>query len=160
MRARRPGRLKTFSYTGKHQYFVTRTTEARQKLFSSAEVVVALTDHILRTCDERCFKVLAYVFMEDHIHLLIEGECEDAHLVPMMTLLRQRTTIAYRRMRNGKLWQDGYYERVLRPSDDAFALIQYIRDNPTAAALPTERAHFPYVWWSSNVLGDTRSAPL
>jgi hypothetical protein len=62
-------------------------------------------------------------------------------------------------MVNRKLWQDGYYERVLRPSDDVFALIQYIRNNPTAAALPPERADFRYVWCSTNVSGDARLRP-
>jgi REP element-mobilizing transposase RayT len=71
--ARRPTRLKTFDYKGKHRYFVTCTTEARQKRFVSSNVVVAVTDQILRTCEERCFTVLAYVFMEDHMHLLVSA---------------------------------------------------------------------------------------
>ncbi len=29
------------------------------------------------SCDQRRFKILAYVFMEGHLHLLIEGESED-----------------------------------------------------------------------------------
>jgi len=98
--------------------------------------------------------------MEDHLHLLVEGESEDAHFVSMMTLLRQRTTIAYKRMVNGKLWQDGYHERVLRATDDVFQLIQYIRNNPVVAALPAEREVYPYVWWVNNVSGGTRSAAL
>jgi REP element-mobilizing transposase RayT len=142
---RRPPRLKTFDYRGKHRYFVTCVTHDRQKLFATSDVVVLLSEQILRTCEERCFIVLAYVFMEDHLHLLVEGKCEDAHFVSMMTLLRQRAAVAYNRVHRGRLWHDGYFERVLRPTDDVFEMIRYIQDNPAHAGLPIERADYPFV---------------
>jgi REP element-mobilizing transposase RayT len=89
--------------------------------------------------------------MEDHLHLLVEGESEDAHFVSMMTLLRQRTAIAYKCVRQQRLWQGGYFERVLRRADNVFDVIEYIRNNPTAADLPIERTRYPYVWWTANV---------
>jgi REP element-mobilizing transposase RayT len=73
VRVRRPQRLKTFDYTGKYQYFVTCTTAARQALFSDCAVVATIAAQILRTCEERGFRILAYAFMDDHLHLLIEG---------------------------------------------------------------------------------------
>ena len=101
---------------------------------------------ILRTCEERSFQVLAYVFMEDHLHLLVEGKSQHAHFVSMMTVLRQRTAIAYGRQRKKRLWQNGYFERVLRSTDDVFEIIRYIQNNPTDAGLPIERSRYPYVW--------------
>lgn len=130
---------------------MTCTTDARQKLFVSSDIVVPILDQILRTCEERCFNVLAYVFMEEHLHMLVEGECEDAHFVSMMTLLRQRTAIAYRRALNERLWQDGYFERVLRPTDDVVEIIRYIRDNPSKAGLAIERTDYPYLYWTNDV---------
>jgi len=150
MTVRRPPRLKTFNYRGKHQYFVTCRTEGRQKLFVDSDVITVLGDQILRTCDERDFTVLAFVFMEDHLHLLVEGKSDEAHFVSMMTLLRQRTAIAYRRLAGLRLWQNGYYERVLRPTDDVFKIVDYIRSNPSEAGLPTERSQHPFVWWTTD----------
>jgi putative transposase len=151
MARRRPARLKTVDYKGKHQYLVCCATEGRRKLFVDSHVVTAVGDQILRTCDERDFDVLAFVFMEDHLHLLVEGNSEKAHFVSMMMLLRQRTAITHRRLAHERLWQDGYFERVLRPTDDVFKIIEYIRSNPSEAGLPTERSQYAYVWWTQKV---------
>jgi len=160
MKARRPSRLKTFNYKGKHRYFVSCATEARRKLLIDSDVVTALSDQILRTCAERAFTVIAYVFMDDHIHLLVEGHSEDSHFVSMMTLLRQRTAIAYRRLTRERLWQEGYNERVLRPKDDVFGIIEYIRSNPSNAGLRPERSEYPYVFTKTDGDSDNRSARL
>jgi hypothetical protein len=78
--------------------------------------------------------------MEDHLHFLVEGIGENSHFISMMTLLRQRTAIAYSRLANRRLWQDGYFERVLRPTDNVFDTIEYIRNNPASAGLSIERS--------------------
>ena len=143
-------RLKTFDYQGTHCYFVTCSTRERRKLFTDSTVVAIATEQILRTCRERQFEVLAYVFMEDHLHLLMRGTSRDSNFKSTMTLLRQRTAVAYRSVRGEQLWQDGYFERVLRQTDDVFGVIRYIRENPANAGLAEERAAYPYVWWTTD----------
>jgi REP element-mobilizing transposase RayT len=91
--------------------------------------------------------------MEDHLHLLLEGRTDDSDFKSTMTVLRQRTANAYGRARGERLWQDGYYDRVLRPSDDVFAAIRYILGNPKKAELPEDRRTYPYVWSDPNVNG-------
>jgi REP element-mobilizing transposase RayT len=143
--------LLTFDYKGRHRYFVTCSTAWRYNAFTDSDIVTAATDQILRTCGECEFEVLAYVFMENHVHLLIEGSSENSNFTRTMTLLRQRTALVYSRTRGKQRWQDGYYERVLRPSDDVFEIIRYIRENPAKAGLAGERTGFPYVWWIAGV---------
>ena len=120
----------------------------RQRLavFSDPAIVAMTTAQILRTCEERGFGVLAYAFMDDHVHLLMEGREAHSHFKSTMTVLRQRAAIGFRRARREHLWEDGYHDRVLRPSDDVFAVIEYIRNHPAAAGLPSERAKHPFVW--------------
>jgi putative transposase len=162
VRPRRPTRLKAFDYRGKHSYFITCSTANRRKLFTDSTVVTAAAEQIVRTCAERQFRVLAYVFMEDHLHLLMRGTSENSDFKSTMTLLRQRTAITYRRSRGDQLWQDGYFERVLRHTDDVFEVIRYIRENPANAGLAADRREHPYVWWVTDVNADsdTSSAPL
>jgi REP element-mobilizing transposase RayT len=148
---RRPKRLGTFSYTGRFVYFVTCATPERRKVFTDADGVRVCAEQIVRTCGEREFEVLAYVFMEDHLHLLIRGLTDGSSFKPSMTLIRQRTALVWRRARSERLWQDGYFERVLRPTDDLFSLIRYIRDNPRVAGLPAERADYPFVWSAATI---------
>jgi hypothetical protein len=33
-------------------------------------------------------------------------------------VMRQRTAVFYRRLTGSRVWQNGYFERVLRPDDD------------------------------------------
>ena len=73
VRCRRPTRLKTFSYKGKHCYFITCSTAERRKRFEEPEIVNLVAQQILRTCREREFEILAYAFMDDHVHLLIRA---------------------------------------------------------------------------------------
>ena len=88
----------------------------------------------------------------------MRGTTRDSDFKSTMTLLRQRTAVAYRRVRGEQLWQDGYYERVLRPTDDVFEVIRYIRENPANGGLAEDRAAYPYVWWTTDA--NARSALL
>lgn len=82
--------------------------------------------------------------MPDHLHLLIRGTADTSAFKPAMTLIRQRTALVCRHVSKNALWQDGYFERVLRPSDDLCLAIEYIRNNPIA--LSPEGADYPFVW--------------
>ena len=80
----------------------------------------------------------------------MRGTSRDSNFKSTMTLLRQRTAVAYRRVRGDQLWQDGYFERVLRQTDNVFEVIRYIRENPANAGLAEERTKYPYVWWTTD----------
>jgi REP element-mobilizing transposase RayT len=83
--------------------------------------------------------------MEDHVHILLEGVTPSSQFTSTMTLVRQVTAMTFRRLTGCRLWQEGYYERVLRAKDDAGPIIAYIRRNPEAAGLGPERRRSPFV---------------
>jgi putative transposase len=101
---------------------------------------------ILRTCEEKAFAVIAMVFMPDHLHMLVEGTRADCEFRSFMRLLRQRTAIAGKQALGKKIWDDGYYERVLRDADDALGVVRYIRQNPVVAGLASTPDGYPYLW--------------
>lgn len=103
-------------------------------------------EQILRTCAEREFHVIAYSFMEDHLHVVVAGNSPNSDFRATVKVMRQRPAIAYGEVRGGKLWHDGYFDRVLRRGENIFALIKYVVDNPKKAGLPKERQEYPYVW--------------
>jgi len=146
VRHRRPTRLKTFDYKGRYSYFVTCSTFERRKRFTDCAIVNLVTDQILRTCNDRSFEVVAYGFMEDHLHLVIRGTSDASDFRSTMKLLRQRTAIACRHARSQRLWQGGYHERVLRREDDVSSYVKYVVENPIVAGMSPERSRFPYVW--------------
>jgi REP element-mobilizing transposase RayT len=141
-----PSRLKSFDYIGEHWYFVTCCTDQRKRAFTDSEVVDAVRDDIFWTCEQRYFISRILLFMPDHVHFLVTGEMPNAEFRPFMKVLRQRTAVAYRRLRNDRLWQPGYYDRVLRPTDNWIDVEYYIRDNPVAAGLAGRWSDYPYCY--------------
>ena len=92
--------------------------------------------HLLRTAAEHHFTVLAYCFMPDHVHLAVEGCSDDADLRAFVKLLKQRIEFEARRnFRIYPLWQEGYFERVVRSDEATEVLVRYILDNPVRAHL-------------------------
>ena len=75
-----PRHLSTFDYRGFHRYFLTFCTFERNPYFELAESVALALEQILRACGQHEFDILAYCFMPDHAHLLVEGTREDADL--------------------------------------------------------------------------------
>ncbi len=60
-------------------------------------------------------------------------------------MAKQRSGGLYARTQRARLWQQGYYERVLREDDDARGLARYIVNNPVRAGLVESPADYPLV---------------
>ena len=101
---------------------------------------------ILRTCSDRGFEELAAVFMPDHLHLLLKGTNASSAFLPFMKLMRQRTAMFYRRLTGESLWQDGYFDRVLRRDDDSTAVVRYMLENPVRAGLAGQPEDHPFTY--------------
>jgi putative transposase len=128
----RPKRLPTFDYLGPYAYSLTFCVFERHKLFDLEPIVDAVRVEILRTAAEFGFAVLAYCFMPDHLHLLVQGTHKEAALRPFAKRARQRASVATNGMRSHPLWQDGYHERTLRHDEHLLIVATYIANNPFA----------------------------
>jgi REP element-mobilizing transposase RayT len=78
--------------------------------------------------------------------MLLIGIRADAAFLPFMTLLRQRTAIAFRRAFDESLWQEGYFERLLRSQEPTTKTIDYILNNPVKAGLVARPEDYPFAW--------------
>ena len=88
-----------------------------------------------RTAERYAFAYLAYCLMPDHAHALVEGLTPEAELTSFVKSAKESSGRACFRRTGGPLWQEGYYERILREDDDARAIARYIIDNPRRAGL-------------------------
>jgi putative transposase len=120
-------------------------TFERRSCFSCAAVVDPVRDELLRTAAAHDVDVPAYCFMPDHLHALIEGAAQDSDLAECAAQFRQRTGYWYRRAHRRWLWQDGYYDHVLRHEDDTLSVARYIVANPTRARLCQDIRSYPFI---------------
>jgi putative transposase len=143
----RPRRLDDFDYLGCHLYFLTFCALDRQRVFTSDEIVRLAPDQILLTASEQEMEILVYCFMPDHLHLLIEGKSDSANLKDFAKLAKQRSGWHYAQAHGKRLWQEGYYEHVLRGQEYPPQVICYIVENPVRAGLVTAPGEYPF--WGS-----------
>jgi REP-associated tyrosine transposase len=151
----RPKRLSNRSYVGQAQYFLTFCTQGRRPVFTEPNVVAEALTHIQRTATEEAFAVLAYCFMPDHVHLLVGGLDEKSDLRRFVKVAKERSGRTYRKRRGERLWQEGYFERVLRNPADARECAEYIVSNPVRAGLVVRAEDYEYLGltpWTLDVL--------
>ena len=140
----KPHRLRTFDYLGYQRYFLTFCTHERRHLFVHPGPVNVVLSEILRACPVTRISLLAYCFMPDHVHLLVEGTEAAADGQRFIRLAKQYSGYQWRRRSEGPLWQRYGYERVLRSDEDARGVTRYILENPVRAGLVISAGEYPY----------------
>ena len=154
-----PPRLPGFTYLGPSRYFLTLCTHRRNRAFLVPETVRRALLEILRAARDHRFLVLAYCFMPDHLHALVEGTANNSDLRAFVKLARMRSAQAYADGHGRRLWQKGYHDRVLRRGDDARAVARYILENPVRAGLVLTPTQYPYlgsaIWTVRELLDGT-----
>jgi putative transposase len=144
VRTGNPGHLKTFDYIGLHRYFLTFCTSSRRRVFVSRERVDLVLEQIQRAAGENSFAILAYCFMPDHLHLLIESLSNSSDCLRFIRSAKQFSGFHYANAFGDRLWQRYGFERVLRDDDDTLPVARYILENPMRAGLVERVEDYPY----------------
>lgn len=141
----RPPRLPHFSYKGPYRYFLTACCFKRHQFFTRTDTVSDTLTHFRKTSSEEAFEILAYCFMPDHSHFLLEGLEDRSDFRRFCKLAKQRSGSAHARSVGGPLWQEGCYDRILRENEDFRALARYLLGNPVRAGLVASPMDYPYL---------------
>jgi REP element-mobilizing transposase RayT len=145
----RPPRLGAAEYRGHQLYFLTICCYRRRNVFVRPEVVDLVLQQILRAGRQRHFAINAYCFMPNHFHALAGGVREDSDLPQFASLAKQNSGFHFKRIHRHRLWQEGYFDRVLRSDETEMAVIRYIVENPIRAGIVRSPEEYPY--WGSQV---------
>src|SRR6476620_8507351 len=109
MHQRRPPKLHPECYRGPQPIFLTMCTFERNPAFEIAGNVERARVELLRTSTAYDIELLAYCFMPDHLHALLEGISDRADAAKCVAMFRQRSGHDYRRRTGRRLWQEGYF---------------------------------------------------
>ena len=145
MSADYPHLLPAFSYLGPYRYFLTFCTCNRARLFTDGTVVALVLSQIQRAGSLEGFALLAYCFMPDHAHLLVEGRATASDARRLIRLAKQFSGYEYSRRHRRHLWQRYGYERVLRSEESTLAVARYIMENPVRAKLVDQAEDYPFL---------------
>lgn len=132
-----------------HPLFVTFTTDHRWQLPPAARDIVL--DCCLKE-NGRKFDLHAGVVMPDHVHLIYSPlRREDAWsytLPETMKAIKGRAAwlINLTLKRTGPVWQEEFFDHVLRSNDSLVDRVEYVCQNPVRAGLVKTEAQYPWVW--------------
>jgi REP-associated tyrosine transposase len=146
-----PDRLQAFDYLGLHRYFLTFCTFERQPLFTTREAVDEILMQIQRGAREERFALIAYCFMPDHVHLLIEARADDSDARRFIKAAKQYSGFYFKKRFGRQLWQRYGFERTLRNDEATLSVVRYIIENPVRAKLVQNAEDYPFA--GSSVYG-------
>jgi putative transposase len=141
---RRPGRILGFDYVGYHRYSLTTCTRHRKPFFTDPSLVESILANIRQCCDVNQFALFAYCFMPDHLHLLVEGRAENSDLQQFMSRWKQSTGFSHKKRTGEFLWQESYFDHVLRDDEETWRAARYILENPVRKCLVANFQEYPF----------------
>jgi REP-associated tyrosine transposase len=100
----------------------------------------------------------AYVFMTNHVHLLMSS-CYPGGIGRVMQSVGRRYVRRFndRHERTGTLWEGRYRATIIDTDDYLFACCRYIELNPVRAHLVRSPAEHPWSSYGANALGSIDS---
>jgi putative transposase len=145
-------RLKEFNYIGTYRYFVTICVDRKRNVFVNDDIV-NFCIKIMRDLSERyLFDIWVYCFMPDHLHILCEGRDEKSNFRKFISVFKQKSSYYVVRTFKfafceymTKLWQENYFDRVLRKEENIIDVVKYILNNPVRNGLVKEYLDYPYL---------------
>ena len=143
--SRRPPRLSiVFQDRGLPLYFVTFCTADRKYLLANSKVHEAFLRYGERGIREHGVAVGRYVIMPDHIHLFVRGGPEFVLQVWVRGLRRSLSDALRETGPAGSVWQEGFFDHVMRSSESYAEKWAYVRENPARKGLVEKADEWPY----------------
>jgi REP element-mobilizing transposase RayT len=92
----------------------------------------------------------------------VRGLDHDSAFKSCMKVVRQRSSRAFKCAFDECLWQEVYFDHVVRDADNEREVIRYIVENPVRAGLCASAGDYRYSWWPGHpmTLTDVRGAEL
>ncbi len=163
MRPNRP-RLSEKQYFRRRRYSLTFCTAERRQIFTQQTVVDLALSQISRAGREREFSVIAYCFMPDHVHLLVQSMSPSCSLEKFVHAAKQYSGFAYAKHTGQQLWQHSYFDHALRDDESIGRAVRYILGNPIRAGLVQRVDEYPFsgseIYTMSDLLQFVNSHPV
>lgn len=152
-------------------YYIVAVTRRRRPIFADEQNLDVLRQTLRNVKLLHPFRMLAYAFMPDHLHLLMFVP-ETTNISRLLQSIQWNTTRNYKRERaiagSVSLWQKSFYDHVIRDEIDLANHFNYIHYNPVKHGLVTEAADYAHTsfceylrrgWYGATWGADPSDAP-
>ncbi|HEY2325298.1 MAG TPA: transposase, partial [Thermoanaerobaculia bacterium] len=107
------------------QFITFCVGDGRQLSHEDARVV----EDVIKHDDGRRYALLVWCVMPDHAHVIVRPK------VPVADIVKTWKSVSARPIAGGTLWQEDYFDRLIRNSRELADTIDYVMNNPEAAQL-------------------------
>ena len=126
-------------------YLITVVCRNRDSLFTEFWVAVATSRKIAdgnTWCDA---KVLAWILMPDHYHVLLQLGAETSlQAVMKRANLILALTVNKTAKRQGAVWQSAYHDHAVRKEENLESIVGYVVANPLRVGLVDDIGQYPF----------------
>jgi REP element-mobilizing transposase RayT len=85
-----------------------------------------------------------YAIMPDHVHLFVRGGCGFRLGIWFGVLKQVLAKAAHLERAQGQIWEEGFFDHVLRSDESYSEKWNYVRENPVRAGLVKSADEWPY----------------
>lgn len=137
-------------YLPSYAVFITIATYQRKHIFSKSENCILFCQTVDNVKHIHPFELVAYAIMPDHLHLIIQTPDDSPNYSPVIHSIKRNFTLNYKKhyhiVSPIKLFQNRFYDHVIKDDDDFEIHMDYVHWNPVKHDLTQD----PIDWeWSS-----------
>ncbi|HPI67203.1 MAG TPA: transposase [bacterium] len=142
-------RLPHTEYIGQKRYFITINSFNRKNYFVDKKIISFIKPHLFESLKSYNFEVWIFLFMPDHLHLLLEAKDINCNLENFIKDFKQKSSYCFKKIFRQRLWAKSYWDHILRKDEDITGIVYYILYNPVRKGLIKDWKE--YQWWGSTL---------
>ena len=128
-------------------YFFTLVTYQREPIFSNKMAIQIYSEANKHINKKHPFSILAYVILPDHIHCIWKLPDGDSNYSTRWRLIKSFFTREWKKNspnRQKSIWQERYWEHVIRDQKDFENHFDYIHFNPVKHGIVSDPFNYLY----------------
>ena len=128
-------RLDSVIYTGARPISFTLCIKDKKSFFTESSRFIKFEKILLNELKNFNCSAYVYIFMPDHMHLVIAGNDSKSNGKNCLEMFKQKTGYWLGRNFPEIKWQKDYYDHILRKKENLDTHINYILNNPVRAGI-------------------------
>jgi REP element-mobilizing transposase RayT len=135
--------------------FITTRTAGQRPILTDRENAQIVVDGLNWLREQDRIWLLGYVVMPDHVHVVMVMRGE--HRLPMAMRTWKGVTSRHISRRTGiraPIWQDGYYDHMVRNDEDLRECLAYLHYNPVRRGLARNPEEYEFSTANPKLAGD------
>ena len=131
-------RLEPEFYLGIKAVSFTLCIKEMKKVFTNQNIFRDFEEILNREMEKSFCDSLIYLFMPDHIHLILQGKEDHSNVLKCVYSFKQKTGYWLSQNIPDIKWQKDFYDHIIRNEEDFRNQLSYILNNPVRKGLVDE----------------------